>query len=161
MELFDTQALLCLVSITDHLKSYTWQSTTVTQWGEGNRLDYIKRPCLKGKKKKRSKTNCFKTFKTSRHFLCKGMDSEMGRHSAQEATFLPCTPQHLPHPTQTNPIPSAQALRWKQRSPSVEHGYRKRTMEKGPQRPRHETEDSPAVLPCSQSGLGLINLFLG
>lgn len=51
MELFDTQALLCLVSITDHLKSYTWQSTTVTQWGEGNRLDYIKRPCLKGKKK--------------------------------------------------------------------------------------------------------------
>lgn len=32
------------------------------------------------KKKKRSKTNCFKTFKTSRHFLCKGMDSEMGRH---------------------------------------------------------------------------------
>lgn len=80
-ELFATQALLCLVSITDHLKSYTWQSTTVTQWGEGNRLDYIKTPCLKGKKKKkRSKTNCFKTFKTSRHFLCKGMDSEMGRH---------------------------------------------------------------------------------
>lgn len=55
MELFDTQALLCLVSITDHLKSYTWQSTTVTQWGEGNRLDYIKRPCLKGKKKKEAK----------------------------------------------------------------------------------------------------------
>lgn len=113
MELFDTQALLCLVSITDHLKSYTWQSTTVNPVGEGNCLDYIKRPCLKGKKKKKSKTNCFKTFKTSRHFLCKGVDSEMGSHSAQEATFLPCTPQHLPHPTQTNPIPSAQALKWK------------------------------------------------
>lgn len=92
MELFDTQALLCLVSITDHLKSYTWQSMTETQWGEGNRLDYIKRPCLKGKKKKRSKTNCFKTFKTSRHFLCKGMDSEMGRHSAQEANSFPVHP---------------------------------------------------------------------
>lgn len=116
---------------------------------------------LSQRKKKRSKTNCFKTFKTSRHFLCKGMDSEMGRHSAQEATFLPCTPQHLPYPTQTNPIPSAQALRGKQRSPSVELSYRKRTMEKGPQRPRRETEDSLAVLPCSQSGLGLINLFLG
>lgn len=38
------------------------------------------------------------------------MDTEMGCHCAQEATFLPCTPQHLPHPTQTNPIPSAQAL---------------------------------------------------
>lgn len=37
--------------------------------------------------------------------------------TAQEVTFLPCTPQHLPHPTQTNPIPSAQALRWKQRVP--------------------------------------------
>lgn len=63
MELFDTQALLCLVSITDHLKSYTWQSTTVTQWGEGNRLDYIKRPCLKGKKKKEAKLTVLRLSK--------------------------------------------------------------------------------------------------
>lgn len=135
MELFDTQALLCLVSITDHLKSYTWQSTTVTQWGEGNRLDYIKRPCLKGKKK-RSKTNCFKTFKTSRHFLCKGMDSEMGRHSAQEANSFPVHPNISLIPRR--PV-LFQVLRpWGgSRGPSVELSYRKRTMEKGPQRPRH------------------------
>lgn len=115
-ELFATQALLCLVSITDHLKSYTWQSTTVTQWGEGNRLDYIKTPCLKGKKKKEAKLIVLRLSKQVGISFVKEWIVRWDV-TAQEVTFLPCTPQHLPHPTQTNPIPSAQALRWKQRVP--------------------------------------------
>lgn len=148
MELLDTQALLCLVSITDHLKSYTWQSTAVNPV-EGGQPPGLYQKTLSQRKKK-AKLIVLRLSKQAGHFLCKGMDTEMGCHCAQEVTFLPCTPQHLPHPTQTNPIPSAQALSGSRGLPSVEHGYRKRAMEKGPQRPRRETEDSPAVLPCSR-----------
>lgn len=112
---------------------------TCNQGGEGGQLGIYQKTLFQ--KKKKAKQLVLRLSKYTSHFLCKGLSPEKGCRSALPVHPTPTSPslsENQPHPKCTARGGSRGLL-------SVEHDQRKRTIEKGAQRPQVKL-----MLPCSK-----------